>query len=335
MRKRITIVFNQPQKSRYDTRCEEKAVSAVLNAVAAVRRSLEELCYNISVLPLVPPLESVRAELMRLDTDLVFNLFEGFAGEPESEALVPEVLTERSLRFTGCSGGTLRQALDKVRIKALLRAAGVATPDFQVLNPRTLDTFCLNFPCIVKPRCDDASHGITDESVVYDNTSLKKQVTTLSRDYQNGVLVEHFIGGREFNVTVLGNGLCTVLPPSEIVYTLPLGKPQLLTFASKWEPDSPEYKGSNAVCPANVTGEENKHIYTTAMLAFQRLAGCGYARVDMRMDETGELNIIEINPNPDISPDAGAAFQAKAAGMSYTRFIDTIVKLGMEKKHAD
>lgn len=332
MRTRITIAFNQPQKSRYDASHEEKAVLGVLDSVAAVRESLEELDYEVTLLPLVPPVESAKAKLTKLKTDLVFNLFEGFAGEPESEALVPEVLARSRLPFTGCRADILRLALDKVNVKVMLRAAGIPTPDFQVLNPRTLDTFHLDFPCIVKPRRDDASHGITDKSVVYDIDSLGKQVTTLSRTYWSGVLVERFVTGREFNATVLGKDVCRVLPVSEIVYTLAPGKPRLLTFASKWEPDSPEYTGTNAVCPADVTAEEYELISSTALLSFQKLGCRGYTRVDMRMDEHGKLNVIEINPNPDISPNAGAAIQAEAAGMTYTDFIASIVKLELENK---
>ncbi|MCJ7606043.1 MAG: hypothetical protein MUO19_08455, partial [Dehalococcoidales bacterium] len=232
MRQRITIVYNQPQKSRYDASHEEKAVLGVLDSVAAVRQSLEELDYEVTLLPLVPPVESAKKKLMHLDTDIAFNLFEGFAGEPESEALVPEVLSKRRLLFTGCPADVLRLALDKVNVKVMLHAARVPTPDFQVLNPRTLDTFRLGFPCIVKPRRDDASHGITDASVVKDMDALRKQVTKLSETYRSGVLVVQFLTGREFNATVLGYGLCTVLPVSEIVYTLAPDKPRLLTFAS-------------------------------------------------------------------------------------------------------
>ncbi len=332
MRQRLTIVFNQPQPSRYDASHEEKAVLGVLESVAAVRQSLEELDYEVTLLPLVPPIEMVRKSLTMLDTDLVFNLFEGFPGEPESEALVPEFLTKRRLLFTGCRADVLRLALDKVNVKVILQAAGIPTPDFQILNPHTLATFHLGFPCIVKPRRDDASHGITDASVVYNRADLGKRVSALSQTYWSGVLVERFLAGREFNATVLGKDTGTVLPVSEIVYTLPPGQPRLLTFAAKWETDSPEYRGTRAVCPADVSAAEREQIAATAGRVFQKLAGRGYARVDMRQDKKGELNVIEINPNPDISPGAGAAIQAGAAGMSYADFIDAIVKLELENK---
>ncbi len=330
MRQRITIVYNQPQVSRYTAAHEEKAVLGVLDEVTAVRQALAELDYEVSLLPLVPPVENAKTKLTRLDADLVFNLFEGFAGDPESEALVPMVLEKRRLPCTGCTADVLRLGLDKVNVKVMLRAAGILTPDFQVLNPKTLTAFRLGFPCIVKPRRDDASHGISDASVVNNEEELSKQVTALSAAYPTGVLVERFLPGREFNATVMGGANVTVLPPSEIVYTLPADKPRLLTFAAKWETESQEYAGTNAVCPAEVAPEEMEHLVETARFVFRKLAGRGYARVDMRMDTNGILHVIEINPNPDISPDAGAALQAAAAGLSYTELIGGIVGLAKE-----
>jgi D-alanine-D-alanine ligase len=240
---------------------------------------------------------------------------------------VPETLEKRRLPYTGCPADVLRLGLDKVNVKVMLRSSGILTPDFQVLNPRTLSSFRLSFPCIVKPRRDDASHGISDASVVHNREELVRQVTALSVAYPTGVLVEQFLPGREFNATVTGGADITVLPVSEIVYTLPPEKPQLLTFAAKWETGSPEYAGTNAVCPAEVSPEEMEHLRETARFVFLKLVGRGYARVDMRMDANGILHVIEINPNPDLSPDAGAAIQAAAAGLSYTDFIASIVKL--------
>jgi D-alanine-D-alanine ligase len=289
----------------------------------------------VILLPLSPPFEDARRKLAALKVDVVFNLFEGFCGEPETEALVPEALAQIGMPFTGCRADVLRLALDKAKIKTVLRSASVATPDFQLLNPETLHTFRLGYPCIVKPRGEDASHGISAESVVMDFQSLEKQVTMVGRMYHGGALVEAFIGGREFNATVIGNDRPVSLPVSEIVYELPPGIPRLLTFAAKWENDSVYFKGARAVCPAGISDEERDNIAGAALATFH-LAGCrGYARVDMRLDEAGKLNVIELNPNPDISPSSGAARQAEAAGMSYARFVDRIVELALEKNKHD
>ena len=331
MRKRITIVYNDPQPSRYDQANEKKAVIGVLDSVSAVRTALLELRYGVKTLPLSPPLDKVKRELNRLDADAVFNLFEGFCGEPETEAMVPEILAKRKMPYTGCPAPALRLALDKARMKMMMKKAGIPTPDFQLLNPRTMHHFRLRYPCIVKPRSEDSSHAITAESVVNDLPSLEKRVKAMSAIYDNA-LVEEFIDGREFNATVMGTSRCTVLPVSEIVYQLPPSLPRILTFDAKWEPDSLYYQGTKVVCPAEIGESEQAQIAKTSMATF-RLLGCsGFARVDMRMNGEGKLQVIEVNPNPDISPEAGAALQASAAGMDYNQFIKKIVEMAMEKE---
>jgi D-alanine-D-alanine ligase len=332
MRKRVAIVYNKPYHSRYEAVGEGKAVLGVLEAVEAVHQALLELDFDVTLFPLVLPLERAERELRSLNKDLVFNLFEGFCGYPETEAVPPEILSEMGIPYTGCPASALKLGLDKAKMKVLLKAAGIKTPAFQLLNPEILGMFRLGYPCIVKPRCEDASHGLSPASVVNDFTSLERQIGLVSNRYSSGALVEKFITGREFNATILGDSECSVLPVSEIVYSLPSGMPRILTFAAKWEPQSPYFTGTKAVCPAEVGAEEQKRIAETAVAAFQILGGKGYARVDMRMDQEGEVNIIEVNPNPDISPGSGAVRQAAAAGMTYTQFIDRIVQLALCEK---
>jgi D-alanine-D-alanine ligase len=270
--------------------------------------------------------------LRNLKTDLVFNLFEGFCGEPETETIVPDILSKMGIPFTGSPGHALKLAVDKGKTTAILQDAGIKTPEFQVLNPETVHTFQMDYPCIVKPCCEDASNGLSPGSVVHDFPALKRQVGLVSDAYGGNAIVEKFISGREFNATVLGNCEFTVLPVSEIVYSLPPGMPEILTFAAKWEPDSPYFEGTKPVCPAEIEDEEHQRIARTITEAY-RLLGCqGYARADLRLDHEGELNVVEVNPNPDISPGAGAARQAAAAGMSYAQFIGRLVQLGLDAK---
>jgi D-alanine-D-alanine ligase len=329
---RVAIVYNEPYHSRYDVVGEEKAVLGVLEAVEAVHQALLELGCQVIRVPLVPPLEQAEKQLRALNTDLVFNLFEGFCGYPETEALVPEVLSEIEMPCTGCSASVLQLALNKAKVKAILKDAGIPTPDFQLLSPKIIHMFQLDYPCIVKPCCEDASHGLSPESVVNDFIALEKQIRVVSESYGGCALVEKFIDGREFNATVLGNSECTVLPISEITYSLPPGMPRILTFAAKWVPGSLYFQDTRAVCPAEVGTEERQHIAETAAATFRLLSGKGYARVDMRMDQEGRLNIMELNPNPDISPGTGAARQAEAAGITYSQFIEKIIQLTLEEQ---
>ncbi len=332
MRMRVALVYNEPQKSSCVAVGEYNAVEAVLECVEAVDNALLELDFDATRVPLGPPFKQAEKELKNLDTDLVFNLFEGFSDSPETEALIPEILSEMAIPFTGCPEPALRLALDKAKTKLILKAAGIKTPAFQVLNPEAIEMFQLDYPCIVKARCQDASLGLSAESVVYDFLALERQVSVICDSHSGDALVAKFLPGREFNATVMGNSELTVLPVSEIVYSLPPGMPEILTFDAKWNDDTHYFKGTKPVCPADIGAEEQRRIAETITTAY-RLLGCrGYARVDMRLDGEGELNVIEVNPNPDISPGTGAARQAEAAGMTYTQFIEIIVQLALDRK---
>jgi len=329
---RAAVVYNEPVASRYSDAGEQAAVAGVLDAVNAVHKSLLELGHAVELVPLVLPTENAIARLKSLKVDLVFNLFEGFPGFPETEALIPETLDKMRVPYTGCAAEILRTALDKAKTKEILRAGGVLNPRYQLLTPKTVSTFRLRYPSIVKPHKEDASHGLTEESLVRDFASLERQVARISNAYGGAAIVEEFLKGREFNATVFGNSECSVLPISEITYSLPAGKPPILTFAAKWETGSVYFEGTKVVCPAQISEAERERIGQTALKALQVLGCHGYARVDMRLDSHNQVNVLEINPNPDISPGTGAARQAEASGMTYTQFVERIVRLALEKK---
>lgn len=327
---KVAVVYNDPDPDRYHAMGEDKAVLGVMDEVNAAYKALVELGYSTLLLPLRPPVERVRETLEGLHVDLVFNLFEGFAGRPETEAQVAYIIAGLGLPCTGCSGAALALALDKAKTKALLEAHGIGTPRYQILSPATLTEFHLTYPCIVKPHNEDASHGLTAKSVVHDMASLEEQVLRVSSLYNGKALVEEFLDDREFNITVLGNGYPIALAISEIVYSLPPGMPRILTFEAKWEPDTEYYNKTQTICPADVSEELREDISRTAMAAF-RLVGCrGYARVDFRTDKAGKAKVLEVNPNPDISPDMGAARQAENCGIPYNQFIEKIVELALE-----
>ena len=326
--KKAALIFNAPTEGRYSRLGENKAELGVLDAVKAVNRALIRLGYTVEKIPLYPPLEQVREIIKGIKADIVFNLFEGFMDLPETEPQVAEIVAGLGIPYTGCPPSILRQALDKASTKAMLTAKGVRTPRYQTLNPENLSTFKLDFPCIVKPKGEDASHGVSENSVVNDTDALARQVNLVSREYGGCALVEEFVDGREFNITVLGTKQLDVLPISEIVFNLPPGMPKILTFGAKWEPTSPYFDATKAVCPAKIDPELRDEIGRIARQTFAIVGGSGYARVDFRVNEKGP-QVIEVNPNPDISPGTGAARQAKASGLTYFKFIDKLIELAL------
>jgi D-alanine-D-alanine ligase len=326
---KVAVIYNQPEADRYRAMGESRAEMGVLDEVQAVSRALGELKYAYTLIALRPPLESVKKVIQAVEADVLFNLFEGFDGRPETEGKVAGMLAGRKIPFTGCPAGALILALDKARTKSIFTKAGIPTARYQILSFPKITSFRLSFPCIVKPLGEDASHGISEESVVNDYFALEEQVRKISSLFGGKVLVEEYLDGREFNTTVIGNERLNVLAISEIVYTLPPDKPRVLTFESKWDENSVYFKNTRAVCPADISQEEQNKIRQIAKAVF-RLLGCrGYARVDFRQDGAGKLKVLEINPNPDITPGAGVALQVAAAGMTYNQFIARIIRLAL------
>jgi D-alanine-D-alanine ligase len=331
MHLQVAIIYNQPGISRYTSIGEGKAVAGVLDEVDEVHRVLKGGGYLVSLVPLAPPLVGVTERLRALDVDIVFNLFEGFPECPGSEGIVARMLSDMGLIFTGCNSRALSLCLDKVRTKAVLDSAGIETPAYQVLDHGNLSSFSLDFPCIVKPCAEDASHGISPQSVVRDYRGLVGQVERVAEHYGGRALVEEFIDGREYNITVMGTDRPVVFPVSEIVFSRRDGAPGILTYDAKWESTSADFNGSKVVCPADIDVHVLERIKRIALSAFKATGCTGYARVDFRMDNQGRLMVIDVNPNPDIAHDSGAAIQARHAGLTYIQFIEKIITLAFQQ----
>lgn len=329
---RITLLYNQPSASRYHALGEGIAVASVLDSVRAIHEALKADGHEVEALGLTPPYSQAVETLKKLNSDLVFNLFEGFDGCPDSEWMVAGELEHTGLPFTGASSSTLALCLDKAGCKDRLAGRGIPTPAYQLLGPGTVASFSLDFPVIVKPVKEDASHGCTSDSVVLSAPALGRRVELITARYGDPALVEVYLDGSEFNVSVLGGQTPRVLPLAEIVYAPDYPGPRVMTFAAKWLPNDPAYARALPVCPAQAPEGIFRESGRLALEAYYTVGEPAYARVDLRCDAAEKLFVLEVNPNPDLSPDAGLAGQAKAAGMSYSNLINTILELALEER---
>jgi D-alanine-D-alanine ligase len=191
----------------------------------------------------------------------------------------------------------------------------------------------LEFPCIVKPLGEHASYGITEKSVVNTPEELRKQVEYIWQTFQRLSLVEEFLTGREFRTLVLGNHQPKVLPAEEIIYSLPPDKPELLTYAAKWIRGDIYFSGTKEQCPAQVETHLKEQIEHLAIKAFNLLGCCNYAGIDIRLNRDGQVMVLDINPNTDISTGGGPRFPLEAEGMDYTTFIGEIIRLAKEVQY--
>jgi D-alanine-D-alanine ligase len=184
----------------------------------------------------------------------------------------------------------------------------------------------------VKPSCQDASLGINSNSVCRTAEELQNQISYIHKAYEQEALVEEFLDGREFNVSVIGDKNPEVLAISEIDFAgLPEEEPKIVSYRAKWDEDSPMYRFTVPICPANIPKRLENRIKNIAIRSSQCLGCRDYARVDMRSDSRGNIYVLEVNPNPDISPNAGFARAARAAGFTYTDMIVRIGEAAMER----
>jgi D-alanine-D-alanine ligase len=267
--------------------------------------------------------------------DVVFNLCDdGFRGDYTLEPHVAIMFDILDVPYTGNNYFTIALCQNKARAKDILTYNNVLTPKFQVftsaerkLNPE------LKFPMIVKPIREDGSIGIRERSVVDSEEQLKEEIDHIINFYDQEALVEEFIDGREFTVSLIGNKRPIVLPVAEIDFTeMPKHLPRIVSYRAKWVKQSIAYKKSPVICPANIDEKMKKLIEETARKCY-KIFGCrGYARIDFRYDEKEKkLYVLEINPNPDLSGEFETAKAALAADMTYSDLILKIVGFALEK----
>ena len=287
--------------------------AGVLGAVHAVVDALTRAGHAAFPIAACAPLDRFLGRLAA--ADLVFNLVESLDGRAEDEPRVAALMELSTRPVTGAASETLALCRRKDRVNALLGARGLPIPAW-TLVPEGAVTAWNEFPAIVKPAGEDGSVGISESSVVEDALELRAALDRSRADS----LVQRFVAGRELNVGIVGQ---VVLPVGEIEFS---GAQRLVTYAAKWEPGSDADLGTRPVCPARIPADMAVEAKEIALDAWQAVGGRGYGRVDLRTDEHGRVHVLEVNPNPDLSPDAGLARMAATAGWTYEGLVARIVR---------
>jgi D-alanine-D-alanine ligase len=251
-----------------------------------------------------------------LDGLLFFNLCEHLNGRARDDVKITARLDHHHIQYTGAPTAALQRCLDKAHAKHVLEMNHLPTAPYQVFTHAD-QTVRVPLPAIVKPVAEDASMGITRESVVFDEAQLRDRVQYILDVYHEPALVEEYIIGREFNAGLWGNGRLHKLPLAELSFAY-WSDPyqQFCHFDAKWNPDSPEYQTMPVICPAKLKAEVARRIWEVAQRAYAALGCRDYARIDLRVRD-GQPYILEVNPNPCLAPDAGFPNAARVAGYPY------------------
>jgi D-alanine-D-alanine ligase len=238
------------------------------------------------------------------------------------------------LDYTGSGPGELYLSQDKGLTKKLLAFEDILYPRFAVFSRDTaFETGGnLRMPLFVKPLRSDASLGIGGKSLVQDWTGLMERVTAIRKEVDDAALAEEFIEGREFYVGVIGNSQPKALPPVEIDFTgFPEGVPKVMDSKAKWDERSKEYKGTRSVL-AQLPDELRARLQKVAVDAYRALRVRDYGRVDIRLTDTGDIYVLEVNASCYLEKNSEFAMAAAAAGLDYSRLIERIVDLALARR---
>ena len=334
----IVVLYNATEDLVKGEPRDLLAEQGVVACAQAVADALQEADYRVTQAPIHSDVESALVPYPPTDW-VIFNLGEGLAGRLFEEARMAWALEAMGYRFTGSSGDAIAHSVHKAQTKMLLTARGVATPAWRLFRHpdevEALTSSDLPLPLIVKPVAEDASIGVGPAAVVHTVPALRERVAYVVERYRQAALAEAFVAGREFNIALWGNPP-QVLPLAEIDFSA-FADPyaRIVSFAAKWETNSFEYHHTPVLCPAPVDSSLGNRIASTARRAWAAIGCRGYARVDMRLSVEGIPYVVEVNCNPDLSPDAGFYHAARAAGYRYKDMVTHILEFARRQCYAD
>jgi D-alanine-D-alanine ligase len=245
---------------------------------------------------------------------------EKFIGSNESGLWVADVLDSRATPYVGSNSRTMKDMIDKFRTHAVLEAHGVAVPAHHLVRAGDEDVSMVRYPAFVKPMGESRSVGVSDDSVVYSEAELRRQVAYIDREFRQAALVEDFLPGDEYTVLVLGNGERQVcLPVDGHRY----GKHKVLRADLRGV-------GLTRISDAGPRAGEVKALAGRAATAMNCL---DHVRVDIKTGPHSELRIMEVNGIPGLKPHKSWGpqlctlhFRSPQGEMEdYRRLIETII----------
>jgi D-alanine-D-alanine ligase len=318
--RRIALLYNDPGAGA------SEADADVLVQVEAVLQAMRTTGNPVTPIAVSLDLAALDDALSRIRPTIAINLVEALGGTDRLATLVPQLLDARRIPYTGVGADALAALTDKVAAKRALRAAGLATPDWYLPG----ELFPGPGAYIIKARYEHASIGMDSDSVLRAGEASHLDCAAAKRSARFGTafFAERFVPGREFNLALLSeaDGVET-LPPAEIDFSgLPAGEPSIVGWNAKWVPDSIEYNTT----PRRLTfsGDDAallRELGQLARSAWDAFGLRGYARVDFRVDASGQPWILEVNGNPCLSPDAGFAASLAHARIPFEQAVERLL----------
>ena len=301
-----------------------------LDEVDDLEKALRSQGHPVTNIPVYDPDLAGRLKHFDPEEHIVFNGCEGLPGIPFSEAMVAQILESLGFTYTGSTPEVLANGWDKAKVKKRLGSSGVPIPAWKIFTSADQDGW-RKFPAIVKPAREHSSCGVSREAVVLSHEKMLSRIAYVEHEFQEPAIVEDFIDGREFHVSLWGNQVVEMLPPAEMDFSAFNDvQDRLCTFDAKHKPDSRAYGKICVRIPAALTEGQYRELEQVARRAYRAIGCRDYARLDIRQ-QNGVFYVLDVNPNPDISSDTSMPFAAELAGYSYGAMLSQMVNLTAQR----
>jgi len=320
----------------YDTGDSENAVEMDLMGVGKnIEETLKERGYKVSFFDFNNIGQAID-DLRKMDVDLVFNVCERINASSLLEPHAASILDVLQIPYTGSSPFTLALCIDKIRVKKLLAYHNIPTPRWDYVYSLEDDLRTdLRYPLIVKPANTDNSIGITNDSVVTNIKELELQLQKVVLDIGRPALIEEYIDGDEYDVSILGSESedFRVLPLSRSVFDkMPKGYWHIYPYEAKWSEDMAYKTGIEIQRPPKNINKKLASLISEIALDTYNILDChDYGRVEVRVDSNGNPYVLELNPNPSINKGDCVPNVAQLTGMDYGDFIEEIIRMAITR----
>jgi len=323
---RVGLVYNLKRKEPGDPDYEREAEFDSQKTIDALRGTIEK--FGCPVIP-IEATKTLSENLLEMRVDVVFNIAEG-ANKRAREAQVPAVCDLLGIEHTGSDATCLAITLDKAISKKLLSQDGILTPNYRLYQGgKTIDAG-LRFPVIVKPNHEGTSKGIGGKSVVMSMDEMLEEAQSQWKRFQEPILCEEYIEGREYTIGVLGHSTLKILGPMEIKFGPGAGQYPVYSFEAKHAPL--ENNIFSTVCPVSLGRDIDRKVVLFAKKVFRSLGCRDVGRIDFRVDARGNIFFIEINPLPGLTPGfSDLVVLAEKSGMTYESLIKRILTPAIQR----
>jgi D-alanine-D-alanine ligase len=294
--------------------------------------TLREMRHDVHPLGIGDDLKVVRRAVEEWKPDIVFNMMEAFHELGTFDHNIVSYLELLRVPYTGCNPRGLMLARDKALSKTILHYHRIPVPDFSVvhLGRKVRRPKKLGFPLIVKSLTQEGSTGISQASVVEDDHRLGERVKFIHESIGTDAIVERYVEGRELYVGIIGNQKLTVFPVWELHFTKRADEVhRIATERVKWSTKYQRKYGIKTQA-ARLSDDASTRIQHLCRRVYRSLSLSGYARVDLRMDDTGKVYVIEANPNPQLGYGEDFAESAERVGVSYEQLLQRILVTGLQ-----